>query len=975
VDANRWQRIRALLEAARELPENERAAFLAEECGTDDELRREVQSLLAAARDAGSFLGSVLDTVDSDAAPLESESGSMPDTIGRYRILRKLGSGGMGVVYEAEQQSPQRRVAVKVVRGGRFVDEQRVRLFQREAETLARLKHPNIAAIYESGRTDDGQHFFAMELVSGQTLDAYLKTRPERITSEELRLRLDLFRELADAVHYAHQRGVIHRDLKPSNIVVTAGDPAVPKILDFGLARITEEDRVAATLTSEVGLIKGTLPYMSPEQTRADPQEIDVRADVYSLGVILYEMLSGQQPYDVMRKALGEAVRVICEEKPRPLGRSWSGVRRLDADIETIVGKALEKEADRRYGSAAAFSDDIGRYLDSQPILARPPSAAYHLRKFAQRNRTLVGGVLATSLVLVAGVVVSTLFGLREAEQRRAADRARATLETVVDFQESMLSDVDAKQMGLGMILDLRSRLAEARAARGDSPEEVQRVLSRFDEWMAGVNTTDAAVRILDRNVLERAIKAIAEKFDDQPQVAARLEHTIARTYAQLGLLDEAESHVRSGLEARREALGSQDPETLASIAGLAAVLFGQGRYEEAEPLIREVFVTRERVLGREHPDTLTSMNHLAGIHVMYGRYEDAQPLMREIFETRKRVLGLEDEDTLHAMSNLASVLERLGRRHEAELLFREALEIQERLLGREHPDTLFSMNGLGALYLTDGQYDRAAFLFRETLRVRRRVLGDDHFETLVSKRNLALLYEEQGRHDDAESLFRDVLESRRRSLAADHPDLLTSQDDLARILNVKNRMVPTERYEKRSVDGWTVYVHDDLLVDGSDVGTEVLELLTSNLDEVAKAVSASACEKLRQVPIWLGIDNGDGPTYHPSHDWLKEHGYNPDKAQSIEIGNASQFLRMSAGRRGILFYLLADAYHHRELGYDHEGIHAAFRAAVERGQAERDERTYFSKGTAAFFSSDESERGELRRRDPGLVQVLEEVW
>ncbi len=228
MDANRWQRIRALLEAAQELPADERAAFLTKECGSDEELRREVQSLLAAGQNAGSFLGSAADTADFKAEPPESGSVSMPAEIGRYRILRKLGSGGMGVVYEAEQQSPHRRVALKVVRGGRFVDEHRVRLFQREAETLARLKHPNIAAIYESGRTDDGQHFFAMELVSGQTLDAYLKTRGERVTPDELRFRLDLFRKLADAVHYAHQRGVIHRDLNPSNIIITASDPPQP---------------------------------------------------------------------------------------------------------------------------------------------------------------------------------------------------------------------------------------------------------------------------------------------------------------------------------------------------------------------------------------------------------------------------------------------------------------------------------------------------------------------------------------------------------------------------------------------------------------------------------------------------------------------------------------------------------------------------------------------------------------------------
>ena len=295
--------------------------------------------------------------------PRPSGGPTPPESIGKYRIVGMLGQGGMGVVWEAEQDQPRRRVALKVMRRDHVVDQLHIRMFHREAETLARLKHPNIAAIYESGHTDDGHDYFAMELVRGATLDEWLATRPRTIDQAELELRLRLFSTICEAVHYAHQRGVIHRDLKPTNIIVTDADASTTgtttsgtgptlKILDFGLARITDSD-IAATLVSEIGVIKGTLPYMSPEQARGDVAAIDVRADCYALGVILYELITGRRPYDVSRAALAEAIRVICEEPPRPLKDSWSGTRRPDRDLETIIGKGLEKEADRRYGTAA----------------------------------------------------------------------------------------------------------------------------------------------------------------------------------------------------------------------------------------------------------------------------------------------------------------------------------------------------------------------------------------------------------------------------------------------------------------------------------------------------------------------------------------------------------------------------------------------------------------------------------------------
>jgi eukaryotic-like serine/threonine-protein kinase len=446
---DRWKQIERLYHAALEREPHARKTFLVQACGGDEELRREVASLLhyddcptiffespitefAALSQSEEQTAEKFDSLSPINNRLiipEAESlPAAPIFIGDHRILRKLGEGGMGVVYEAEQQNPRRHVALKVIRGGRLADEYQVKLFRREAQALARLKHPGIAAIYEAGHTDEGRHYFVMELVRGIQLLDYVKggRLTDSRTPSGVKRRLELFLKICDAISYAHQRGVIHRDLKPANILVAdeseghglGGSTASRvelKVLDFGLARITEEDGAGASGLSQAGQVRGTLPYMSPEQVSGDPGKIDVRTDVYALGVILYELLAERLPYDFEHATLPQAIRIICEESPKPLiqAQSESRVReswkaeRIDRDVETITLKALEKQPERRYQSVAAMAEDVARYLTDQPIQARPPSALYQFRKLVARHKAPFA-LLAMVFALLLGFAIMT---------------------------------------------------------------------------------------------------------------------------------------------------------------------------------------------------------------------------------------------------------------------------------------------------------------------------------------------------------------------------------------------------------------------------------------------------------------------------------------------------------------------------------------------------------------------------------------
>ncbi|MFC1540090.1 tetratricopeptide repeat protein [Gemmatimonadota bacterium] len=681
-------------------------------------------------------------------------------TIGQYQILRKIGEGGMGVVYEAEQQHPKRNVALKVIRGGQFVDETTIRMFQREAQSLALLKHASIASIYESGHTDDGAHFFAMELVQGKPLNEWLAERPAgALTTTELRLRLGLLRQICEGVSYAHQRGVIHRDLKPGNILVLDDQtdtseskrysgPGI-KILDFGLARITETDVQAASMVTEVGTILGTLHYMSPEQVQGIPDNIDVRSDVYALGVLLYEILTGQLPYNIREAGFHDALGIILDSSPTPLSKLWVGDKKVDRDLEIIGLKALEKDPGRRYQSALALAEDIDHFLSNQPILARPPSTIYQLQKMVKRHT--VPSVLAVVLaVLVVGFgFVSAAQARRIAQERDAANIARDESEAVTGFLTSTLASAD--------------------------PSEGRRDLTVLE-------------------VLEVQENKIDTDFTDRPLIQARLHHTVGIVYHSLGKYSQAEEHLQQALEIRQRDLPELDLETLKTRYGLVKVYYDGGRIDEAEQSVIEVLDDCRKALGDNAYWTLTTMNVLAVIYLDTGRIEEAEGIAREAVDRwlARRDAGIitnrdekdEEEQRLTALNTMFGLYMSRGQFEQATPIAHELYESDLRNSGPESTYTLYSMHNLAYLYHLTKRYAQAESLYTETWELRKKLLGEDHTYTLATMGNLAELYAVQERWEDAESQFLNTLE-----LYNSNPNLRLTHDRAQRYINALAEM------------------------------------------------------------------------------------------------------------------------------------------------------------------------------------------
>ena len=781
MSAARHQRVSELFLHAQELDPRQRAAFLEQQCADDPALRQEVVSLLDGAAPPEGFLHEPAlgpeFAIPGSSSSVESlppaSTVGLPERIGHYTIHGLLGEGGMGIVYKARQDNPERAVALKVIRPG-VTSRRMLQRFEHEPQILARLQHPGIAQIYEAGtfKSDAGeQPFFAMELVSGEPLREYADAR--RLGTRQ---RLELLSKVCDAVQHAHQKGVIHRDLKPGNILVS--ESGQPKVLDFGVARLTDGDVQITTLQTDVGQLIGTIPYMSPEQVAGDPNDLDTRSDVYTLGVLCYELLSGRLPYELTGKPIPEAVRTIAEQVPVSLSvldRFFRG------DIETIVTKALEKEKDRRYQSASDLAADIRRYLSDQPISARPVTTLYQLRKFARRNRALVAGVAIAFAALSGGLVWTGW-----AERRARADKADA--ESVAAFYD----------------------------------EDIFRAAGFVSDWGGSPLTM--------RRTLDHASEALQGRFRGKPLIEAKIRATLGLAYAGLGAFEPAEEHLERSLALRRTGLGEEHAVTLVSMNDLASVYQKQGRFEEAEALHVATLDGRRRVLRADHPDTLISMsnlgivyfrqarydeaehlflgalaamrrgnrradrdmlgsmNNLANLYARQGRLDEAEPLMVETLDLKRRLLGGEHRKTLVTMNNLAGVLVELGRPERAEPLYLNVLEVRRRVLGDEHPRTLNSQNSLGYLYRALGRHDEAEALYLRTLAALRRVRGEEHPRTLMCMNSLAYLYDKQGRLEEAERLHAQTLAIRRRKLGDDHPDTLSSMNNLGVVLQKQGR-------------------------------------------------------------------------------------------------------------------------------------------------------------------------------------------
>ncbi len=751
-----------------------RTEFLDSACSGDSELRTRIEDLLSSHGQLGTFLedSPITTKRDPDATvALPGLSATAEVTIGRYKIIHELGEGGFGTVYLAEQEQPVRRqVALKIIKLG-MDTKQVIARFEAERQALALMEHPNIARVFDAGATESGRPYFVMELVKGTTVTDYCQRN-----ALGTRERLQLFLPICHAIQHAHQKGVIHRDLKPSNILVTMREGApVPKVIDFGIAKATSQRLTDKTLFTEMRQFIGTPEYMSPDQAEASGMDVDTRTDIYSLGVLLYELLTGATPFDsetLKAASYDELWRIIREVEPpkpslritrmsgtkRETGEKTDGdasltalSRRLRGDLDWIVMKALEKDRTRRYATAKDFADDIERHLNHEPVLAGAPSWAYTLTKFVRRHRV---GVVAASFVLVAIIAGFSLamVGLVN------ANRSREQL--AVEANAAMIARAEA---------DLHRDLAQAETITSAT------VSAFLQEMLSVVDPNEALGRAVTvRFVLDEAARKIEEgALSGQPTVEASLRMTLGRTYLALGLYDPAEKQLRAAQSICTEVHGVESPVTLRANGTLAVLLRVRGELAESEALLRRTVDIQDQVLGPDDEDTLVTRTELALALQGPGRFEDAEKILRRVYEARRRVNGEESEKTLEAMVHLGGVCRILGQTDEAQRLLRDGLHRSEQLLGESHPCTRAAVYQLGLFREDRRELEQAESLYRRSYELDRSILGADHPGTSIPRNSLLRVLRTLQKFEEMRPLVEEQIARLRR--AAERPGTVAS--------------------------------------------------------------------------------------------------------------------------------------------------------------------------------------------------------
>jgi eukaryotic-like serine/threonine-protein kinase len=781
MNAGDAQRAAALFAMALEMPAAQRVEFVRRTAEGAPEIIERVEALLRAHEDSGEFMGALPMLVQRAAT--DSALGTN-ERIGRFQIIEKIGEGGCGIVYRARQEEPiQRDVALKVIRRGMDTKEVIAR-FEGERQALALMDHPNIARVFEAGATDTGRPYFAMEWVRGQKLTECCDER--RLS---IRARLHLFTVVCDAVQHAHQKGIIHRDLKPSNILVATpeGGQPLPKVIDFGIAKATQGRLTAQTLFTATDLFLGTPAYMSPEQAELSGNDVDTRSDIYSLGVLLYELLVGSPPFDpdeLARNGFDEMRhRIRTEEPKRPSQRlavlstvelaSIAGRRRqepaqlirsLRGDLDWIVTRCLEKAPAQRYQTATDLARDIQRHLADEPVLARPPSQSDRVRKFVRRNR-----LAATASALIAAAVLVGVIGVVWAWQREKAARERAVI---------------AEQA--------------ARAAAKKS-EQVTRFLR---DMLASAQPAVAAGRDtrLMRDILDATVKRLARDPANPPEIEAELRGTLAAVYKAIGDFEKAEAMQRIALNLRRKVPGEKQHDLVQAIHALAQICFTRGHYVDGEAIEAEATSITRQTLGPDDPQVAYSLYWLAAFKRARGDLVAAEAMQREALAIQRRRLGDENPATVSTLEALAGTLLARGEAVEAERLGRTVLDVRRKVFGESNRDVEVTMMFVASTLSARRDYAGAEALIRDALERRRRRDGDTHPDVAIAESRLATVLEAKGDLAAAEAMASQALTVRQTLFAGGHPDVAASLHQVAHLHLLRGDLTGAETLERQAL-------------------------------------------------------------------------------------------------------------------------------------------------------------------------------